>query len=195
MKIVCILAVLSLCTCSYSVYMNAYPHLKTVQITPFENQTSEYALAQDIQNYLVKKYQDDGRLRITTLSPDAQIQGNILDYKETIFSYDISGSVLEYRVQMLLSITMTDMVRSETLYENKSMLMSENYSPNQQATQNSDNPETTQNNYDTDVPFRENSYDTLIYTGQQTYTTPLQAQQKIYEKVFDTLMRETLESW
>jgi len=156
---------LCLCGCSYSVYMNAYPHLKTIQIAPFENQTSEYQLAQDIQNYLVDKYQGDGRLRIATMSPDARIEGSVLDYQETIYGYDIEKSVTEYRVQMLLSITMTDMIYSQTLYENKSLLMNETYSP----TGDKDNP--------------------LIYT------TPEQAQEKIYEKVFDTLMRETLESW
>jgi len=160
-----LLTAICLTACSYSVYMNAYPHLKTVQIAPFENQTSEYALAQDIQNYLVDKYQSDGRLRIATLSPDARIEGSVLDYQENIFSYDIGGNVSEYRVQLLLSITMTDMIYSQTLYENKSLLVSETYSPNGDTT----NP--------------------LIYT------TATQAQDKIYEKVFDTLMRETLESW
>jgi len=150
--------------------MNAYPYLKTVQVAPFENMTSEYALAQDVQNYLVDKYQNDGRLRIATLSPDARIEGSVLDYKESILSYDIGGNISEYRVQMLFSITMTDMVYSQTLYQNASLLVSEVYSPSSSGQ-------------------ADDGVNSVIFT------TAEQAQQKIYEKLFDTLMRETLETW
>jgi hypothetical protein len=41
-----ILGLLLLGSCYYSVYSNAYPHLKKIQVLPFENQTTEFGLAE-----------------------------------------------------------------------------------------------------------------------------------------------------
>jgi hypothetical protein len=110
--------------------MNAYPHLKNIQISPFENSTTEPELAQNFQNYMVNKFQSDGRLRISTIDPDSRIEGTILDYTNDIFSYDMNGNISEYRVSLLLSITMTDLRQQNVMYENKSLLVSEQYSTN-----------------------------------------------------------------
>ena len=158
-----ILLILAMGGCTYSVFLNAYPHLKTVQVSSFENATSEYALAQDLQNQLVERFQNSGRLKISTLNPDSQIEGGVLDYKNEILSYDINGNISEYRVSILLSIQMTDLKLQQVMYENKSLLVTENYSPN------------TEN--------------------QELSRTEAQAQAKIYEKVFDTIIRNTLEAW
>jgi hypothetical protein len=146
--------------------MNAYPHLKTVSISPFENLATEFEIAQNSQNDLVERFQKDGRLKISNINPDVIIEGRVLDYKHDIISYDIAGNISEYRVQILFSIIMTDMVKSEVLFENKSMLMSDNYFPNE-----ADNP------------------------GFVRFTTELEAQEGIYKQVFDRLVRSTLESW
>jgi len=129
-KSIVILGLAFLYACSYSVFMNAYPHLRYIQIYPIENSTSEFALGQDLQNFLVEKFQSDGRLKISTLDPDCCIEGKVLDYRNEIFSYDMYGSVSEYRVSILLDITMTDLKRQTVMYENKSLLQSVTYSPN-----------------------------------------------------------------
>ena len=149
--------------CSYSVFMNVYPHLRNIQISPFENETAEYAIAQDVQEYLVNKFQSDGRLRITTLDPDSQIEGIVLDYQNEIYGYNYENNVTEYRVTILFSITMSDLREQKTMYENKTLMFSEVYYPG------STNPE--------------------------QFTTEIQAQEKIFERVFDTLIRSTLEAW
>jgi len=38
--------------CSYSVHSNSYPHLKTIVILPFTNNTTEYNLEEDLLNEL-----------------------------------------------------------------------------------------------------------------------------------------------
>jgi hypothetical protein len=150
--------------------MNAYPHLKNVHISPFENATSEYAIAQDFQNYLVEKFQSDGRLRISTIDPDSRIEGSVLDYREEIFSYTQYGEVSEYRVTILFSVTMSDLRMQKVMYENKNLMMSETYLANQDQTG--------------DTPANR-----VILTSKD------QAQEKIFEKVFDTIIRSTLEAW
>jgi len=127
--IFCVLVVLLTCGCTYSFFVNAYPHLKTVNVVPFENMTSEYSLALDFQNYLVGKFQSDGKLKISTMTPDSQIEGVVKDYRNEILSYDFGGSVSEYRVSILFSITMTDMVMSDIIFNNQAMLVTEVYAP------------------------------------------------------------------
>ncbi|HOD53370.1 MAG TPA: LptE family protein [Candidatus Cloacimonadota bacterium] len=115
--------------CSYSVYTSEYPHLKTIYIQPFENKTVEYALAQDTQNSLVNAFLHDGRLKINTQNPDSELKGEIIDYKKKIFSYDNAGNVQEYQIQILFSVTFTDLKMSKTIYENKSLLLTKTYNP------------------------------------------------------------------
>ena len=160
--LICIYASLA-AGCSYSLFLNTMPHLRNVQIYTFENNTSEYAIAQDFQNYLVNQFQRDGRLKITTIEPDSFVEGTILDYKHEIFSYDNYGNISEYRVSILFSLQMTDLRMQEVIYENKSLLLSEPYSLN------SENPDVLK--------------------------SEIEAQEKVFEKAFDTIIRNTLEAW
>jgi len=149
--------------CSYSLILNTMPHLRNIQVSSFENNTSEYTLAQDFQDYLVNSFQRDGRLRITTIDPDTFIEGSVNDYRNEVLSYDDYGNVQEYRVAILFSIIMTDLRMQNVIYENRALLLSEPYSPN------SSNPD--------------------------VFTTEMQAQEKVFERAFDTIIRNTLEAW
>ncbi len=115
--------------CSYSVHSTAYPNLKKILIQPFENKSTEYNLGDDLLIFLNNSFRDDGRLRPVTIAPDCQLEGNILDFSETAFSYDQSNNVQEFQVKILFSITLTDLQKSQVIYENKSLFLSENYAP------------------------------------------------------------------
>jgi hypothetical protein len=116
--------------CSYSVHSTAYPNLKKILIQPFENKTAEYYLGDDLLTFLSNSFRDDGRLRPVTVAPDCQLEGTILDFSETVFSYDQSNNVQEFQVKILFSVTLTDLQKNQVIYENKSLLISENYAPN-----------------------------------------------------------------
>ena len=156
-------------SCAYSVYTNAYPHIKNIQILSFENKTPEYQISQEFHDYLVNKFQKDGRLKITTLSSDSQIEGSVNDYKKEILSYDNNGNITEYKISILFSVSFTDIKMNTVIYNNSALLVSESYSAN----------------------FAASSTETasVILTSEQ------QAQEKIYEKVFDTIMKNSLEKW
>ncbi|HNW99865.1 MAG TPA: LptE family protein [Candidatus Cloacimonadota bacterium] len=114
--------------CSYSFHSTAYPNLKKILIQPFENKTAEYYLGDDLLVSLTNQFRDDGRLRPVTLTPDCQLEGTILDFSNLPFSYDQSNSIQEYQVKILFSVTLTDLQSNQVIYENKSLLISENYS-------------------------------------------------------------------
>ncbi|MCK9557354.1 MAG: LptE family protein [Candidatus Cloacimonetes bacterium] len=117
----------SLSSCYYSVYSNAYPHLKKIRIEPFENSTVEFALADKALNELSLSVRNDGRLKLVTQDPDCLLEGKITTFEEKIYSYDSSNRVQDYQLRMVLSVTFTDLVRNEVIYENSALNISEMY--------------------------------------------------------------------
>lgn len=113
--------------CSYSVYTNQYPYLKTLHITPFENKSTEYSLSQDIMTSLVEKYNQDNRLKLVSISPDCQIEGTILEYQKNIYSYDNAKNIKEYQIKMLLKVKFLDLKYNKVIWENSTLLLSEIY--------------------------------------------------------------------
>lgn len=113
--------------CSYSVYSNAYPHLKKIRVLPFENRSSEFELGDKALDMLTRSFRDDGRLRLVTQAADCQIEGAILTWGEDVYSFDAANNVQDYQIRMSFSVTFTDLIRNETIYENKNLLLSETY--------------------------------------------------------------------
>lgn len=126
--------IFSLFGCSYSVYSNAYPHLKRVQLIAFDNKSSEFSLGEIVVNSLSEQIRDDGRLRLVTQQSDSQIEGSINGFSEKIHSYDAANSVQDYMVSITFSVTFTDLVKNAVIYENKSLMLSEIYAVSNEST-------------------------------------------------------------
>jgi Lipopolysaccharide-assembly len=156
--IFCLLAVNS---CSYSVYSNSLPHLKTIAIERFENKSDEYDLEEDLWNYLNSEYNSDGRLRVVTLSADCALEGVIMDYRRKIDTYDESG-IEEYNVELLFRLSFKDLTTGEMIWEKDSLVLSEVYSEANEMAE---------------------------------YRSEEAAREAVYEKLFDEVMKNTLEQW
>ena len=113
--------------CSYSVYSNSLPHLKTVAIEQFENKSDQFELEEELWNFLNSEFSSDGRLRVVSLSPDCILQGMIMDYSRKIDTYDETG-IEEYNIKILFRLTFTDLIRDEIIWEKESLILSEAYS-------------------------------------------------------------------
>lgn len=122
-----LLILLSLSGCFYSVYSNAYPHLKKVRVLAFENRSSEFALGDVILTGLNREIRNDGRLKLVTKEPDCTLEGSITTFSESVYSYDATNQVQDYQVQMVLSVTFTDLINNKVLYENKNLSLTELY--------------------------------------------------------------------
>ena len=134
-KFVCLgllLAVLS--GCSYSVYSNAYPHLKKIAVRAFENRSTEFDLGDRVLNGLTSQFQSDGRLKLVTQQPDCSLEGVIQSLDETIYSYDSGNNVQDYMLRLSCSVTFTDLVNNDVIYENKSLTLSEPYAVSEAST-------------------------------------------------------------
>ena len=122
-----VLLLLILSSCFYSVYSNAYPHLRKIRILAFENRTSEYGLGDKLLNYLNREIRNDGRLKIVTEDPDCTLEGAILSFSESVYSYDTANQIQDYQLTMVVSVTFTDLINNTVIYENNALTVTELY--------------------------------------------------------------------
>lgn len=149
--------------CSYSVYTNAYPHLKRIQLLAFENKSSEFYLGEVVFNNLSSAFSKDGRLRTVTQQPDCQLEGSILSFSEKIYSYDSVNNIQDYVVVVSFDVTFTDLINNKALYENKNLSLSEIYAVSDEST--------------------------------SRFKSKEEAVDEICDKLYRTIMQNTLESW
>lgn len=131
--------------CSYSVFSNAYPHLKKIAVRPFENQSSQFDLGDTVLNGLTGQFIRDGRLKLVTQQPDCSLEGSLLNFSETVYSYDSGNNVQDYMLRLTCSITFTDLVNNQVIYENKSLTLTEPYALTSESTAKSRNKEEATN--------------------------------------------------
>lgn len=113
--------------CSYSVFSNAYPHLKNIAVRPFENRSSQFDLGDTVTDGLTQKFSRDGRLKLVTQQPDSTLEGEILDFSESVYSYDSANNVQDYMLRLSCSVVFTDLINNEVIYENKNLALTEPY--------------------------------------------------------------------
>ena len=153
-QMIILIFVIFIGACSYSVHSNSYPHLKTIVILPFTNNTTEYNLEEDLLNELSNLFINDGRLKIVGISPDSQLEGEILDYTDKIYTYD-GSTINAYQVKILFKIIFTDLKKNSILWQNNSLILSETYSETDESSEFSSEAE-AQNEIMKDL------YDTII---------------------------------
>lgn len=121
------LITLLLAGCAYSVYSNAYPHLKKIRVEAFGNESTDFEIGTELLNQLSLEFRNDGRLRPVTAAPDCSLEGSILSYEEKIYGYDSANSVQDYQLSLVLSVTFTDLINNAVIYENRNLVISELY--------------------------------------------------------------------
>jgi len=104
------------------------PHLKTVAIPVFENQTSEYTLEQDITAAVIKRFVDDNHLRVVDEhSADCIVQGKVTDYRNAVFGISNAALAQEYRVTIGVSVVFKDLVKNREIWHDDGIVKTANY--------------------------------------------------------------------
>jgi len=122
-----LLLLLILNGCFYSVYSNAYPHLKKIRVLAFENRSTEFTLGDLLLTNLNREIRNDGRLKLVTVDPDCTLEGAVLYFTETVYSYDSANQVQDYQLSLSVSVTFTDLIKNQVIYESKNLVLSELY--------------------------------------------------------------------
>ncbi|MBW3661331.1 MAG: hypothetical protein KY397_06840 [Gemmatimonadetes bacterium] len=120
-------AAVAVAACGYSFRSPVPPHLNTVYVPTFENETREFQLTQQLTERMIDELQNESRLRLAGDEEDADlvVRGTITNYEEEALAYDpgqaANPNVFSRRVLLTVDITLEDRVNRETLWENPSL--------------------------------------------------------------------------
>lgn len=115
--------------CGYSFRSPIPPHLGSVYVPTFENETREFTLTQQLTERVINEFLNESRLRLAgdAENADLVIQGTITEYVEEALQYDprtgANPDVFSRRVLITIDVELEDRVREETLWENPSLTM------------------------------------------------------------------------
>jgi hypothetical protein len=116
-------------SCGYSTSSGVLAsHLKTVAIPVFENETTEYALEQELTTVIIRRFVADNHLRVVDeRGANSIIQGRITVYRNSVFG--ISSEVAraqEYRVTIGVAVVFRDQVKNREIW-NDEIVKTANY--------------------------------------------------------------------
>ena len=152
--------------CTYSVYMNAYPHLKTVKVNDFTNDSKEFGIEEELTSVISQEFDKNGQLTLVSVSPDVTVEGSIADYKKEVLTFTESDNVEEYKVTILFNLKVIDNIKDKVIWDGKSVLLTKNYA----------------NQVSEDVSG-------TIMTSEE------EARTEIFNDLYDEIMKNTFEKW
>jgi len=103
--------------CTYSFRGQTAGAVKSISIPTFENETSEFGLAERVTDELVRGFQRDGLLRVVgTDQADAVLRGRIVRVEDVPYTARADQTVEEYRFSMSCAIELVDNRTQEVLW-------------------------------------------------------------------------------
>ncbi|MBD3391558.1 MAG: hypothetical protein GF418_05900 [Chitinivibrionales bacterium] len=119
----CAAAVLVLCGCGIYTFSGSTlpPHLKTVDIPLFGNQSLQADVAEDLTEEINKEVLSSNLLRVVADNGDATISGTVLNYRHHPYTYGAEDfrdvNVTQYAVTISVTIEFLDNKKDEPLYK------------------------------------------------------------------------------
>jgi hypothetical protein len=113
-------------------------HVRTVYIEPFENDTPQFDVDQQLMRVLTERLPRALGVRLAgERAADAIVRGSITRYEDVAQNYRPgqggSVEVLQHQVQITVSITIIDVQRNEVLYESRGLSGRGEYRPDTQS--------------------------------------------------------------
>ncbi len=82
--------------------------IKTIAVPIFENETVEYAIAEDLSAGVIDGFVADNTLKVVGRSKaDAILEGKVTRYERVAYTYDENDQVQEYKVNITVSARLT----------------------------------------------------------------------------------------
>jgi outer membrane lipopolysaccharide assembly protein LptE/RlpB len=105
--------------CGVYTFSGAVPgHLKSIAVPPFENQTAEFGLAEDLSAALIDEFLDDNSFKVLDLrQADAVIYGTIVRIHDAPSTYSSNESVQEYKVTITARVRYEDLVKGKIIWD------------------------------------------------------------------------------
>lgn len=102
----------------YSFSGSSTPHIKTIAVPIFEDQTAEFRLKEQLTNSIIQAFTRDNTLKVADRRvADALVQGTILRVSEQAGIYTQEEQVQEIRVTIAAQIKYEDLKKHKVIWE------------------------------------------------------------------------------
>lgn len=108
--------------CGYSVHSSLDERHQTIHVSSFQNQSKEYDLQAALTNAVIRKFVNDGRLRVVGRDhADLLMEGAILDYSLKGLTYDKDDEVTQFLTIVKAGVRITDRRTGEVVWRDPAM--------------------------------------------------------------------------
>lgn len=106
-------------SCSYYSLAGSIPtHIKSIHIPLFENQTSEFDLAENITDFIINQFNESGVLRVENeQNCNSILRGKIKSISNGPYTYNKEESISEYRYKIDVQIEWYDLRNDKNILE------------------------------------------------------------------------------
>lgn len=102
----------------YSTSGSLPPHIKTVAIPLFQNDTLEYGIDEELTDAVIDAFMADNTLKVVDQRrADCIIMGRIVEVRDDPFTYDEQENVQSYKFRLFVNIRCEDLRRHRVLWE------------------------------------------------------------------------------
>lgn len=116
--------------CAYTSTSILPPHIRRIAVPVFSNATFKAGIEAILTNSVIKEFLSDGRLEISSEErADAILYGKITYYFLDPTRYDPVGRVEEYRIRVLVTISLKDVREGKILWTEENMEGQTTFSP------------------------------------------------------------------
>ena len=120
--LLCLLTVVAAgMSCSYGFRGSLPEHIQSVKILNFRSRVTQYGLEQDITSRVVEMIVRDGRLSVAVENQDSEIEGSVTQYNKTPYSYTSAEVVEEYKLEIRVEISFTDLLQEKDIIGTESV--------------------------------------------------------------------------
>ena len=104
------------------------PHIKTIAIPLFANQTQEQGVEEILTRALINEFITGGKLKLVEASrADARLTGRIVSYTRTATQFNASNQVIQYKLTVGVNMKLEDLINQKILWEAQNLTEDEDF--------------------------------------------------------------------
>jgi len=114
--------------CGYTLSSVLPPHIKSIAVPTFANNTVEHGLADDVTQSLIEGFLADKKLRLEReRDADSILRGTILAYRNRVYAYDPNEVATQYEILLIVQVTYRDVVKNRDLWKENELIVRTTY--------------------------------------------------------------------
>ena len=103
---------------AYSFSSSAAPHIKTVTVPIFQDQTAEFGIAEQLTDEVVQEFTRDNTLRVTDRrNADSLVEGMIIRVDDRAGTFSSDETVEDIKIFITVKIKYEDLVKRKVIWE------------------------------------------------------------------------------